>query len=122
LDGETHQRERVVVAGRPVEVERAAAGTAVDEHPLAAAPDTDRDGFHGRPAVVESRAVTGPVVDMATPQAVGTVVAMGRARGIERDVEPAVAAPEGDGPTTVVGPVALIARQRGTSEENEKRT
>jgi hypothetical protein len=94
LDGDPYEDERVVVAGDAVQVHLATAGAAVDERPLAVAPDVDGDRFHGRVAV--GLPVTGHVVvDVAAPEAGRAVVAVGGAGRVQRDVEPAVHAPEG---------------------------
>jgi hypothetical protein len=66
----------------------------MDQDPLAVLADGDRDRFHRGEAV--GRPVTRVVVDMTTPEAVRTVVAMGRAGSVGGDVQPAMVAAEGE--------------------------
>lgn len=95
--GEAEQHQRVVVPGRAVEPEDTAPGAAMDQDPFALATDGDRDRLHRRRAVRVP--VTGDVVvEMARPQTGRTVIAVGRAGGVVRHVEPAVNAAEGTGP------------------------
>lgn len=93
LDCQSKQQDRVVVGGRPVEVDDLARQAAMDEDPLAAAANRDGNRLHQRPAlpVPVTRDV---VVEVAAPQAVWTVIAMAGAGRVKGDVEPAVPAAE----------------------------
>ncbi len=87
--GKLQQRQHVVVGSGLVQPEAAAVGTSVDQHPAALAADGDRDRLH------TARAAGFPVprhvaVEVLGPQAVGTVVAMGGTRRVERNVYAAV--------------------------------
>ena len=63
---QAEQQQRVVVRGRPVEVNDLAGQASVDDHPFAGAAHGDGDGLHGRPTV--RRPVAGDVVvEMAAP-------------------------------------------------------
>jgi len=74
--GDGHQDHHVVVTGDAVLVQEAAALAAVDEHPLAALRDKYCQGLHRAAAI--RLAVAGNVVDVARPEALGTVIALGR--------------------------------------------
>ena len=92
-NGQSEQQERVVVGGRPVEVDDLARQATVDEDPLAAAANRDGDRLHRRPAVGVPVA-RDVIVEVAAPQAVGAVIAVVGAGGVQGDVEPAVPAAE----------------------------
>jgi hypothetical protein len=74
-------------------VDLVAPDATVDEHPFAVAADGHGDGLHGRTAVgvPVARVV---VVEVTAPQAVGAVVAVGGAGGVEPHIEAAVATSE----------------------------
>jgi aryl-alcohol dehydrogenase-like predicted oxidoreductase len=93
-------------------MERVASGAPMDEHPFPVPAHGDRDRFHRRTAL--GVAIAGPVVEVATPQTVGAMVAMSGAGCVIGDVESTLAAPEGSRRSTP-GRVALVARQGNTS-------
>src|SRR6266496_1663383 len=64
----------------------------MDQHPLTVPADGDRDRLHRREAV--GRPVARVDVDVAAPEAVRTMIAMGGAGRVGRDVEPAMIAAE----------------------------
>ena len=99
LHGDPDEEQRIVVAGRPVRGERAAAPAAVDEDPFAILADRDRDRLHRRLAV--RRTVARVDVEVTRPEAVRAMVAMAGAGRHERDVEPAMDAAEGFGATVM---------------------
>ena len=109
---QSHQHERIVVAGDAVEVHDATPAATVDEHPLAVTAHADRHRLHRGAAV--GRPVARDVVEMPAPQAIRAVVAVRRSRRVGRHVEPAVSTSEcvrATAPDTS----ALIARQGVTS-------
>jgi hypothetical protein len=113
-NGQSEQQERVVVGGRPVEVDDLARQATVDEDPLAAAANRDGDRLHRRPAV--GVPVAGDViVEVAAPQAVGAVIAVVGAGGVQGDVEPAVPAAECLAGGVVAALVSASIGQRRTS-------
>ena len=88
-----HEREQltlVVVTGDPVDVDGKAALAPVHEQPLAVRAGADRDRLHAAAAV--GGAVAWRIVEMNTPKAPGTMVAMARAGRIERELAAAVTA------------------------------
>jgi hypothetical protein len=92
--GQLHQQQHVVIGGCPVHPQPSAACAAVDQHPAALAADGDRYRLHTARAV--SLPVTGDIaVKMPGPQAAGTVIAVGRAGGVQGDVYAAMAARKG---------------------------
>ena len=93
LHRQTDEQQRVVVAGRSVALQLAASITAMDEHPFTILPYGDGDGFHGRLTV--GCPVARLVVDVLAPETARAMVAVGRAGGVSRDVDSAMAAPEG---------------------------
>jgi hypothetical protein len=96
------EREWVVVAGCPVEMELVAPAAPVDEHPLTRPADRDRDRFHQRAALRGS--VARRLVDVTAPQAVRTVVAVRGSDALGGYVEAAMAASE-----RTTGPSPIVA-------------
>jgi hypothetical protein len=87
------QEQHVVIGGCPVHSQPAAPGAAVYQHPLAFAANGDGYRLHAPGAL--SLPVTGDVaIKMPGPEAAGTVVAVRRAGGVQRDVYAAVSALE----------------------------
>jgi hypothetical protein len=80
-------------------VDLVATDAAMDEHPLAALANGDPDRLHEGTAV--GCAVTRGVVDVTTPQAVRTVVPVRGAERVVGNVEPAVAAAERLGSSSI---------------------
>ena len=91
-EGEGQKRQLVVVAGDAVGAQRAAAGAAMDEGPLAIIADRDADRLHGLGA--GAAAVAGLLIDVTRPQALGAMIAMTRAVGLRRHLAAAVNASE----------------------------
>jgi len=73
-------------------VELGTAAAPVDDDPLPVSSNGDGDRFHERAAVRGS--IAGTVVQVAAPQAVRAMVAVSGAKGVGRDVQPAVATAE----------------------------
>lgn len=89
--GQLDQQQDVVIGGCAVHPQPSAAGAAVDQHPAAFAADGDRYRLHTARAV--SLPVSGGVaIKVPGPQAAGTMVAMGCAGGVQRNVYAAMPA------------------------------
>lgn len=103
--GEGEQGALVVVARHAVEVEDPAGAAAVDDVPLVAAIDEDRDRLHASAA--ERGAVARRVVEVDAPEAVRAMIAVARAGGGEGKLRAAVAAAQpvggADGSAIVIG-------------------
>lgn len=113
-DRQAKEQEGVVVGGRPVEVDYLARQAAVDKDPLATPSDCDGERFHGRAAV--GVPVSGDIiVEVAAPEAIGTVIAVVGAGGVEGDVDPAVPAAERLAGGVVSALVSASIGQRRTS-------
>jgi len=105
-DRQSQQHEWVVVTGRPIEVELVTAAAPMDDDPLSVSTHGDGDRFHERAALRGS--IAGTVIQVAAPQAVRAVVAVSRAEGVGRDVQPAMATAE-RAPPVMPLTAALIA-------------
>jgi len=81
--GQGGQDELVVVSCYSVGFEGSAASAAVDDGPFTAVADPNGDGFHV--AVAFGLAVAGDVVEVAAPEAPGTVVSVLSAAGLVGD-------------------------------------
>jgi len=79
----------------------------VNEHPLSVSANSDRDRLHERTAVCRT-VPWGVCIEMTGPQAVGAVVAVSGPDGMDRHVQPAMAAAERARPMALVA-MALVA-------------
>jgi len=92
--GQLHKQQHAVIGGCPVHPQPPAACATVNQHPAAFATDGDRYRLHAARAV--GLPVAGNIsIKMPGPQAARTVIAMGRAGGVQRDVYAAMAAHKG---------------------------
>jgi hypothetical protein len=96
----------------------------VDEDPFSLSPDGDGDRLHAGPAFVEHGAVTGPVIDVAGPQALRAVVAVLGAGCVGGDVQAALDTSErarlGAGPRTDAAGFAGIAGMAHTGISRDR--
>jgi hypothetical protein len=106
--GHSEKQQGVVVTGGAVEVQLLAAGATVNQDPFTVTTDTDGDRLHRGAAL--GRPIPGVPVEMAAPQAVGTVVAVRRPWRVEWYVETAAPAAERTDPSTT-RPRALVVCQ-----------
>ena len=91
-DRQPEEHDRVVVTGRPIEVQLVTAAALMDDDPFPVSSNGDGDRLHERATVRGS--IAGTVVQVAAPHAVRAVVTVSGAEGVGRDVQPTVATAE----------------------------
>lgn len=89
--GNREEQNGVVVTGNPIGMDRLTLLTAMQNHPFAVRTERNRDRLH---LTTTSRAAVAgnPVVEVKTPEAVRTVIALFRARSTEGKAAPAMRA------------------------------